>query len=159
MLGQGIYGGAYSKLLGMLFSLTGPHRVIGQYLNVILGVTNMILAYKILRSAGVPIRIARKCVWMLALFPHSLIFQVFYYEKTLLYFLVAFLLQFYSLVWGEKRYTCSLVYFISISCMCVSFGTDWVSTRLCVHVHVLQPQAKTFLFCPEAYWCLVYLFS
>ena len=37
LLGQGIYGGAYSKLLGMLFSLTGPHRVIGQYLNVILG--------------------------------------------------------------------------------------------------------------------------
>jgi 4-amino-4-deoxy-L-arabinose transferase-like glycosyltransferase len=151
LLGQEVYGGAYSKLLGMLFSLTGPHRVIGQYLNVILGVTNMILAYKILRSAGVPIRIARKCVWILALFPHSIIFSSILLRENLV--ILFLLLSFYNftLWFGTKNGIRVLlsISFLLVACAFHSGLIGFLPGYAFMYMFYSHKQ-KTFLFSPRS---------
>ena len=109
----------------------------------------MILAYKILRSAGVPIRIARNVsdIGVVSSFAH---FSSILLRENLVILSCCFPFTILLFGLGRKRYTCSLVYFISISCMCVSFGLIGFLPGYAFMYMFYRHKQKTFLFSPRS---------
>ncbi|MEA4830697.1 MAG: hypothetical protein VB121_12045, partial [Enterococcus thailandicus] len=52
-LTQGIRGGLYSKIIGILFYFTGPMRILAQYINVLFGLMVVIVVNNILSQLKV----------------------------------------------------------------------------------------------------------
>ena len=53
LIKSSIYGGVYSKILGGLFYITSTERLLGQYINVLLGITIIVIIYNILTILGI----------------------------------------------------------------------------------------------------------
>ena len=75
LLRSNIYGGAYSKILGILFYFTGPQRLLGQYLNILLGLGVIIMIYKILCLLDIHEKIIKLSVCIISFMPNAVIFS------------------------------------------------------------------------------------
>jgi len=65
--------GLYAELLGALFTITGPSRLLGQYLNVLLGISILFLIGKSLEDLNIGHRASRIVLILAAIFPTSVI--------------------------------------------------------------------------------------
>ncbi len=68
-----IYGGFYSKILGVLFYITAPERLLGQYVNVLLGLTIIIITYKTLTLLDINERAKKLSTFLICFFPNAII--------------------------------------------------------------------------------------
>ncbi|KKK33915.1 hypothetical protein WN59_09920 [Salinicoccus sediminis] len=75
MLGESVYGGVYSHMLGILFNIYGDDRLFAQYLNILIAMTAILIVIRIFRMLGIPHRVQLMLVLVMGFFPHSLIFS------------------------------------------------------------------------------------
>lgn len=84
-----VYGKLYTKFLGLLFYFVGPERLIAQYINVLLGLSTIMLVYNILLLLDIRTRIIKVSVICLSFFPHSVIFSaILLRENMVIFFMV-----------------------------------------------------------------------
>ncbi|MCA0985134.1 hypothetical protein LCL89_13970 [Halobacillus yeomjeoni] len=93
LLTSDIYGGLYSKVLGVLFFLGPEDRIMGHYLNVLIGMTTLLLVLKILKEWNIKSVVQNYCVAGMAFFPSALIFSSILLREALISMLVV--LSFY----------------------------------------------------------------
>lgn len=96
-----IYGGNYTKILGSIFYITGENRILGQYINVILGVFIIILIYKSLRMLNIKKKNINTSILIISLFPNALIFSGILLRENFITFFVA-LSIYYFIKWHKK---------------------------------------------------------
>lgn len=95
MLGESIYGGTYSHLLGILFNVYGDDRLFAQYLNILIAITAILIVIQIFRMLGVPARIQMVLVIIMGFFPHSLIFSSILLRESIISLVVVCSLYFF----------------------------------------------------------------
>lgn len=95
MLGESIYGGTYSHLLGILFNIYGDDRLFAQYLNILIAVTAIIIVIQIFKMLEVPLKIQIILVAVMAFFPHSLIFSGILLRESIISLIVVCSLYFF----------------------------------------------------------------
>lgn len=93
LLSQEIYGDYYTKLLGIIFYSTGVERMIGQYINVLLGVSIIITLYIILKTLNISEKTIYIAITLLAFFPNAIVMSAILLRENLivLFLLLSFL--------------------------------------------------------------------
>ena len=84
-----VEGEVYSKALGIIFKLIGPQRIMGQYINVLLGLSIVFIVYKLLLMIDVDKRIAKMILLIASFFPNSLIMSAILLREIIPTFFVA----------------------------------------------------------------------
>lgn len=87
-MGSSLTVGFYSKLMGSLFYFIGPQRLIGQYLNVLLGLSVLVVLYKILEQLEIKPAVTRLILLLAAFFPNSLIMSSIFLREIIPTFFV-----------------------------------------------------------------------
>ncbi len=100
LLTNDIYGGIYSKLVGIIFYFTGAEELFAQYINVLLGLTTVVIFYKILVLLEINSRKIKFCVALLAFFPNSIIYSTFLIRESVVTMFA--ILSIYSFVKWHK---------------------------------------------------------
>lgn len=95
LLGVNIQGGIYSKVIGVLFMFTGPQRLLGQYVNVLLGMSVVFIINDMLRLLQFNADTVKKAVLLAALFPNSMIMSAIFLREIFPTFFVACSLWFF----------------------------------------------------------------
>lgn len=108
LLSETLYGGMYSKLLGILFFVVSEERIIAQYINVLLGLTTIILVLKILKELNISTKIQMLSLILMTFLPHALIFSSILLREALVAFLVTFSFYFFT-KWFKLN---KIVYFL-----------------------------------------------
>ena len=80
-ISDNIYGGLYAKVLGIIFAFTVPERLVGQYINVLLGLTTVVLLYKTLKLLQIDPKIIKRSIAIIAFFPNAIIFSGFFLRE------------------------------------------------------------------------------
>lgn len=75
LITKNIYGGGYSKFLGTIFHFTGSERMIGQYINVLLGISIVVIMYKIMTELKLNNRTIYSTISLITFFPNAIIFS------------------------------------------------------------------------------------
>ena len=88
LLKGAIYGGSYSKMVGIMYSITGPDRLLGQFLNVLFGMSIMFIVLKILTILEIDSKVQKTIVVLVSLFPHSIIFSGIFLRENVITMLV-----------------------------------------------------------------------
>lgn len=109
-LTESIQGGLYSKILGLLFYFTGPMRILGQYINVLLGVSTVVIIYKILLQLKINSRTIQVVLVIAAFFPNSLIMSAILLREILPTFFVTL-----SLLWFVRWYQSQSIFSFVLS--------------------------------------------
>lgn len=93
LLSKEIYGDYYTKFLGIIFHSTGVERMIGQYINVLLGVSIIISLYNILKTLNISEKTIDIAITLIALFPNAVIMSAILLRENLivLFALLSFL--------------------------------------------------------------------
>lgn len=108
LLNISIYGGAYSKILGIVYFLGPVNRMIGQYLNVLLGISTVVLIWKVMQKLKLRFKVKMISLTVAAFFPSAIIFSSIFLREALTTFLVV--LSFYLFINWYK--TNKIAYFI-----------------------------------------------
>lgn len=94
--------GLYSKILGFVFYLTGPMRILAQYINVLLGLSTVVIIYKILLELKINSNITKIVLAIAAFLPNSLIMSAILLREILPTFFVALSLLWF-IRWFQKQ--------------------------------------------------------
>jgi hypothetical protein len=81
---QGLFsynGELYSKIIGVIFYFIGPQRIIGQYINVLIGLTIVTVIYRTLKMLNIDYRTTRIILLLAAFFPNSLIMSAIFLRE------------------------------------------------------------------------------
>ncbi|WP_147454011.1 hypothetical protein [Tessaracoccus antarcticus] len=89
LLSVDIRGGAFSKLFGTLFWVTGPLRIFGQYTNVLFGMSLVLVVGLITDLLPLDREQTVKVMAVVALLPNSLILSSIFLRESVVGFLVA----------------------------------------------------------------------
>lgn len=87
--------GIYANILGVLFLFIGPSRMVVQYLNVLLGVSVVLILQKILLLLKINRKTTIVVLWVCALFPNSLIMSSILLREQFPTFFVAISLYYF----------------------------------------------------------------
>lgn len=117
---QEIYGGFYTKTLGVIFSIIGSNRVLGQYVNVMLGIGIMIYIYKTLKVLEVKPKNIKLAVLITAVFPNALIFSAIFLRENAITFFIAISLYYFS-KWYKQGGVANQIYSILAVLVASSF--------------------------------------
>lgn len=79
----------YGRLLGEIFVWVGPSRIVGQYVNVLLGVTTIVLIVWTLQLLDLDSTTIRRVGLVAATFPNAILLSSFLLREALITFLVA----------------------------------------------------------------------
>lgn len=96
-----IYGGVYSKFIGIIFNIYGDDRLFIQYLNILIAITTILLVIRILRKLNISAKAQIIAILLMSFFPHSLIFSSILLRESLISLLVV-LGVYFLLNWFEK---------------------------------------------------------
>ncbi|KSU60393.1 hypothetical protein AS034_16255 [[Bacillus] enclensis] len=88
LLQESIYGGIYSKFLGVLFFIVGDQRIVAQYFNVLVSLSTIMIVYKILKEFNVSDKVKTVCLILITFFPQALIFSSILLREAIITFLV-----------------------------------------------------------------------
>lgn len=94
----------YPNILGLLFIVVGPSRMFAQYVNVLLGVSVVLLLQKTLLVLKVNSKTMNIVLWVCALFPNSLIMSSILLREQFPTFFVAISL-YYFVLWYQSGNT------------------------------------------------------
>jgi len=93
----------YPRLMGLLFYMIGPQRMTAHYLNVLLGLSTVVVIWKILVLLGITHRAIKLTLILAAFFPTSIIMSGIFLREILPTFFVAA-----SLYWYLKWFKTSI---------------------------------------------------
>jgi hypothetical protein len=102
----------YPKLLGFLFYMIGPQRIIAQYINVLLGLSVVLMLFKILNLLKIKKKISQVILLVAALFPNSIVLSSILLRELFPTFFVICSLYFFIKWFKHGR---SLDFFISLT--------------------------------------------
>ena len=122
LLNTEVYGGLYSKVLGILFHLYGDDRLFVQFLNIIIAMTAILIVIQIFRMLGIPGHIQMILVLLLSFYPHSLIFSSILVRESMISITVVLSLYFF-VRWFKNRSTINAVLCILAILSGASFHT------------------------------------
>lgn len=88
LLSADIRGGAFSKMFGLLFYLTGPIRVFAQYTNALFGLTSVILIHQMLIQLPLRDRSAQRALALAAFLPNALVLTAIFLRESVIALLV-----------------------------------------------------------------------
>lgn len=95
-------GGMLANLMGLLFKFIGPQRIIGQYINVLFGLSTVFIVYKILLMIDINKKTAKIILLIAAIFPNSLIMSAIFLREIIPTFFMATSL-YYFLKWVKYQ--------------------------------------------------------
>ncbi|MEZ2457704.1 hypothetical protein ACBR55_03795 [Salinicoccus roseus] len=95
LMGEEVYGGPYSKFLGLIFHMYGDDRLFVQFFNVLMALTAILLVIRIFRMLDVPKDIQWVMVAVMAFFPHSIIFSGILLRESVITLMVVLSLYFF----------------------------------------------------------------
>lgn len=101
LLKENIHGGVYTKILGGVFNFVGENRILGQYINVLLGMGVVILVYKSLKKLNITKRNTYLAVLIISLFPNALINSAILLRENFITYFVA-LSVYYFVKWYKE---------------------------------------------------------
>jgi len=89
------YGGLYPKIIGSIFYLIGPQRLVAQYINVLLGLSVIIILYEILILLEIKPKICKRIIIIAAFFPNAIIMSAIFLRESFIAFFISASLYFY----------------------------------------------------------------
>lgn len=90
LLGERIYGGLYPKTMAMVVYFSGAGDVFVHYLNVLFGISTVLLIYKSLKLMNISERATKVTMIIVALFPQNIFFSGITLRESWITFLIAF---------------------------------------------------------------------
>jgi hypothetical protein len=118
LLLQPVARGIYSKTIGVFFYTIMPHRLIGQYINVLLGVSIIIIFYKILVMLKINEKTIKYSMIIIAFFPNAIINSAILLRENIIVFFV--ILSFYFFINWYKTALNKYVIFSLLSLLAAS---------------------------------------
>lgn len=122
LLGDEVYGGFYSKFLGLLFYMYGDDRIFAQFLNILITMTAILLIIHIFRMLRISRKVQFILVLLLSFFPHSLIFSSILMRESFISITVVLSLYFF-VRWFKKKEQSSAVLSVVFIILGASFHT------------------------------------
>lgn len=122
LLGDEVYGGFYSKFLGLLFYMYGDDRIFAQFLNILFAMTAILLIIHIFRMLGISGKVQFILVLLLSFFPHSLIFSSILMRESFISITVVLSLYFF-VRWFKKKEWPGAVLSVVFILLAASFHT------------------------------------
>ena len=117
-----IYGWMYSRLLGYIFRFCGGSRMLSGYVNILLFMTALWMLYRSICLLKMDDKLRERLVWLMALFPYSVIFSVGTNRESVIVAFMAlsvyFALRWYLDMPGRTR---NMV----LSCACLLFAATF----------------------------------
>jgi hypothetical protein len=112
-------GFVYPKIIGFIFYFIGPQRILGQYINVLLGLSIVFIIYRILNILEIRPKISNTIILLAAFFPISIILSSIFLREMFITFFVASSLYYFIKWYKSARYTEMLlsIFFIGIASM------------------------------------------
>jgi len=110
--------GLYTNTLGAIFYVILPHRLIGQYINVLLGVSIVVIVYKILVMLVVNEKTIKYSMIIMAFFPNAVINSAILLRENIIVFFA--LLSFYYFIKWYKTTLNKYVIFSLVSLLVAS---------------------------------------
>lgn len=95
LLGTEIRAGFYSKIIGTIYYLTGTSRMLGQYINVLLGLSIVIIINKITLLLQLSAKSRKITLLVAAFFPNSMVMSAIFLRENFPTFFVAASLFFF----------------------------------------------------------------
>lgn len=140
------YGGFFPRLLGGVFAVTGPSRLLAEFIVLLFSLGTLLVFVKILEELGGPRTENRKAVYLIALLPNYAFLSVILRRETIITFFVALSLL-YFIRWfrntaGERAFLLSVVFALLASLFHGATGMIIVSY---LFVHILySPKRQAF---------------
>lgn len=88
-------GELYSKITGYILYLIGPRRIVAQYLNVILGLSVIMILSKILEMLRIDSHLSKKMLFIASFFPISIIMSAIFLREIFPTFFIVCSLYFF----------------------------------------------------------------
>ncbi len=151
-----IYGSIYTKMLGLIFYITSPQRLIGQYINTLLGTTIIIIVYKILDVIEINNRTLKRSIALLAFAPHSIIFSGILLRENLVNFFAVS--SFYCFVmWYKNRSKINILYSLLLLGISATFHSGVIGIIIgYVYMYLFyNHKTKTFTFTKSTIYFLI----
>lgn len=95
LLNSDIYGGLYSKILGIVLFFGPTSRILLQYINVLLGMFTIILVYNMMTQLKIQLKTKKVMLLIMILFPTSLILSSILLREALITFLITLSFSFF----------------------------------------------------------------
>ncbi|WP_020008205.1 hypothetical protein [Salinicoccus albus] len=95
LLNEAVYGGIYSKVLGVIFHIYGDDRLFVQFLNILVTISAILIVIRIFRMLDVPGHIQMVLVVTMSFFPHSMIFSSILLRESVISLMVVLSLYFF----------------------------------------------------------------
>jgi 4-amino-4-deoxy-L-arabinose transferase-like glycosyltransferase len=119
LLAESAYGGYYSKLNGLLFYFVGPYQILGQYLNVLLGLSIVFIIYRILSLLSINQKEKKLILILAAFFPNSIVMSAIFLRETIITFFVCVSLYMFIKWFKTDKYSFMLLSFAMLGVGCV----------------------------------------
>ena len=108
------YGGFFSVFLGKIFSLTGPSRLLAEFIVLLFSVGTILTLVRIVDELDAPMKSKKKGVYLMCLLPNYAFLSVILRRETIITFFIALSLM-YFIRWfrgvsGEKAFALSVVF-------------------------------------------------
>lgn len=94
LLKEEIYGGMYTKFLGIILFIGPESRIIPQYINILLSISSLLLLINALKKLSIPKSSITTLICVFTFFPHSIIFSSILLRESLISFLIMVALYF-----------------------------------------------------------------
>lgn len=107
-LGESLRGGMFSKIMGVVFNMIGPQGLFGQYINLLFGLSVVVIIYNSLSLLKIKSSTTKTIVILAAFFPNSLVMSVVFLREITPTFFVAWSLL-YFLRWYRLGHTRNMV--------------------------------------------------
>jgi len=114
MLNQNIPGELYAKINGVIFYLIGPQRMVGQYINVLLGLSTVYIVNKTLLLLKINSSTLKKILILVAFLPNSLIMSAVFLREMLPTFFVALSIYYFVKWFKINNFIDILLSFVTI---------------------------------------------
>lgn len=98
MINEINFGGMYTKFLGIIFYIFGNDKIVPQYINVLLGLSSIMVIDNIQKKLSIEWHIRRSTLIVQTIFPHLVIFSSLLLRESLLIFIIV-LAVYFALEW------------------------------------------------------------
>lgn len=115
LIGERIYGGVYSKTVGIILYFSGGGEFMVRYINVLFGISIVLLMYKCLLMLDIKEAIRKKIIIIVAFFPQAIIFSGITLRENLIAFIIALSIYFFTR-WHVYGGLFSML--MSVACIC-----------------------------------------
>ncbi len=115
LLNLQVRGGIYAKMIGTLFYIIGPQRMVAQYINVLTGLFVIIVIYKILIILEINSKVRQNILLIAAFFPNSLVMSAIFLREIIPTYFVAVSLYFFILWFKKEKLVNILLSFLMLA--------------------------------------------